>query len=130
MADDVLHHHDRAVHNHPEIQRAERQQVCGNALHLETCRGKQQRERDRQGDDNCPAHIPEKQEKNDHHQNDAFRKIVQHRVGRVLDQVTAVEKRNYLHTRRQNTLIEFFDLRVDSSECLVRICTFAQKQDA
>src|SRR5260370_1209609 len=35
VADDVLHHDDRAIHNHAEIQRAKGQQVCWNAFQLE-----------------------------------------------------------------------------------------------
>ncbi len=130
VADDVLHHDHRAVHNHPEIQRAKGEQVCGNALQLETGRGEQQRKRDRQCDDQCSANISKKQKENDHDQNDAFRKVVQHGMRGVVDQVAAINKRNYLYTRRQNVIIQLFNLGMDSRESFVRICAFPQEHDA
>ncbi len=41
-AKDVLDHHDRAVHDHPEIERAERQQVCRDVAKVEQNRREQQ----------------------------------------------------------------------------------------
>ncbi len=100
VAENVLHHDDGAVHHHAEIQRAKGQQVCGNALQLETRRRKQQRKRDRQGDDECSTNIPEKQKQNDHDQNDAFGEIVQHGMRGVVDQITPVDERNDLYAGR------------------------------
>ena len=130
MADNVFDHHHRAVHDHSEIQRAERQQVCGNALQVEARRGEQQRKRDGQRDDDRSADIPEKQKEDDDDQDDAFRKVVQHRVRREVHQIAAVDKWNNLHAGRQNAVIQFLDFRVDSGERLVRICAFAQEHDA
>ena len=130
VADNVLDHHHRAIHDHSEIQRAERQQVRGNALQIEARRGKQQRERHRQRDDDCPADIPEKQKENDHDQNDALREVVQHRMRRVVHQVAAVDERDHLYAGRQDVVIQLFDLGVDSREGLVCIRAFAQEDDA
>src|ERR1700719_1389386 len=41
-----------------------------------------------------------------------------------MDQVTAVNERNYFYSGRQNALIQLFNLRVDSRECLVGIRAF------
>ncbi len=124
VADDVLHHDDRAIHNHAEIQRAKGQQVCWNAFQLETRRGKQQRKRDRQGDDERSTNIPQEQKQNDNHQNDAFREIVEHGMRGVVDQITTVDERNYLYPGRQDVVVQLFDLGMDSGQCIVCVCAF------
>ena len=65
MAHDVLHHHHRAIHDHAEIERAERQQVRRNMSQVETDRGEQQRKRNGQSDDQRAADIAQKQEQDD-----------------------------------------------------------------
>ena len=45
-------------------------------------------------------------------------------------QLAAIEKRNDLHSRRQNVVIKFFDLLVDTLECRLRGRSFAQQHDA
>ena len=80
-----------------------------------------QRERNRQGDDDRPAHIPEKQKQDDDDQDDALGQVVQHRVRRVVQQIAAIEERNDLHARRQNVIVQLLHLLVDAFEGLVRI---------
>jgi hypothetical protein len=92
VPDDVFHHDDRAVNNHAKIERAEREKIGRNSFKSEARRGEQKRERDRQRDDECAAHIPEEQEEDDHYQNDAFGEIVQDRVSRVMDQIAAINE--------------------------------------
>ena len=46
VAQDVLNHHHRAIHHHAEIERAQREQVCGNMAQIEQDRGEQQSERE------------------------------------------------------------------------------------
>ena len=102
MADDVLDHHHRAVHHHAEIQRAQRKQIGGNLLQVEANRGEQERKRNRQRDDERAAHVAEKQEENDDHQDDALGQVVQDRVGGEVHQVAAVDEGNDLHALGQN----------------------------
>src|SRR5258708_1514447 len=129
VADDVFHHDHRAIDNHAEIQSAKRQEICRNALKPQTCGRKQQRKRNRQRDDQRTSGVAKKQKQNDHHQNDAFAEIVEHRTGREVDQVSAVNQGNHSDARRQNTVVQLFDLGVNSSQSLVGICAFAQKHD-
>ena len=49
-------------------------------------------------------------------EDDAFGQVVQHGVGGVVQQVAAIEERNDLHARRQDVVVQFFDLRVDAFE--------------
>ncbi len=49
MANDVLHHHDCAIHDHPEIQGAQREQIRWNFSQVQANRGEQQRKRNGQG---------------------------------------------------------------------------------
>ena len=60
VANDVFNHHHRAIHDHSEIQRAKGEQVCGNTLQIQTCRGKQECKWDRKRDDDRSPDISEK----------------------------------------------------------------------
>ena len=62
MANDVLDHHHGAVDDHAEVQRSQRKQVGGNVVQVETGSGKQQRERNGAGNDECAAHIAEEEQ--------------------------------------------------------------------
>ena len=63
-------------------------------------------------------------------QNDAFGQVVQHRVRGVVHQVAAVEKRNDLHARRQDVLVQLLHLLVDGLQRRVGIGALAQQHDA
>ena len=130
VADDVLHHHHRAIHHHSEVQRAQRQQVRGNALQVQTGRGEQQRKRNGQRDDDRAANISEKQKQDNHHQDDAFGQVVQHGVSGVVHQIAAVDERNDFHARGQNGVVQFLHLLVNSLQRRVRVGAFAQQHDA
>ena len=65
MADDVLHHHHRAIHDHAEIERAQREQIGGDVTQVEADGGEQQRKRNGERDDERAAHIAEKEKQND-----------------------------------------------------------------
>ena len=55
---------------------------------------------------NATAGVPQKQEENNGHQNDAFGQIVQHRFRGQMHQVAAIEKRHDLHPVGQNVLVQ------------------------
>ena len=65
MANDVLHHNHRAIHDHAEVQRAKREQVGGNTFEVETNGGKQQREWNGKGNDKGAADVAEKKKEDD-----------------------------------------------------------------
>ena len=79
---------------------------------------------------NAPRRLPEKQEQNHRHQNDAFGQVVQHRMGGVVQQIAAVEVRNDLHAGRQDVLVQLLHLVVDGLQRRVRIRALAQQHDA
>ena len=64
MAQDVLHHHNRPVHHHAEIKRAQRQEICRNLPQVQQNRREQKREGNRDGHNQRAAHIPQKQKQN------------------------------------------------------------------
>src|ERR1700730_6632645 len=51
-----------AVHDHPEIERAERKKICGNLAHIQPNRSEQQSKRNREGNDEGSTHDAEKKE--------------------------------------------------------------------
>ncbi len=65
MADDIFDDHDRTVHDHAEVQRAEREKVCGNFVQVQADGGEQQGERNRQCHNERAAHVAQKKEQDD-----------------------------------------------------------------
>ena len=101
VADDVLDHHDGAVDDHAEVQRAEREQVCGDMAKVEADGGKQQRKRNGERDDERAANIPQKEEQNDDNEDDAFGEVMQHGVGGVVQEIAAIEEGDDLDARAE-----------------------------
>ena len=130
VADDVFDHHHRAIHHHAEIQRAQREQVRGNVPQVETNRGKKQRERNRQRDDERAADIAQENEKDDHDENHSFGEIVQHRVRRVMHQIVAIQVGNDLHARGQDVIIQLLHHGVNALHRRRRVRAFAHEHDA
>ena len=102
MADDVLDHDHRAVDDHAEVQRAEREQIGGNVAQIQADGGEQQSEGNGERDDDSAAHIAEEEKQDDDDEDDAFAEVVQHRVGGVVEQVAAIEEGNDLDAGRKD----------------------------
>src|SRR5208283_547023 len=113
MANDVFDHDHRAVHDHSEIQRAEREKVGWNLAQVEPYGRKEQGERNGERDDEGRPSVAEKEEEDDRHQNHPFRQVVQHRVRRVVKQIAAVQHGHDRHAGRQNAVIELVHFLVD-----------------
>jgi hypothetical protein len=62
LAEDVFHHHHRAIHQDAEIDRADGQQVGRGVLQVETDEREQQRQRNGGGDDQAGAKIVEEED--------------------------------------------------------------------
>ena len=101
MADDIFHHHHRAFHHHAEIERAQREQIRGNAFELEAGGGEQQREGDSERNDEGSADIAEEDKQHDRDEDDSFCQIVHDGVGGEMHQVAAIEEGDDGHARRQ-----------------------------
>jgi hypothetical protein len=63
MADDVLDHDDGAVDHHAEVERAQREQVGGDAAQVEADGGEEQGERHGERDNDSAAHVAEEEER-------------------------------------------------------------------
>ena len=130
MADDILDHHHGAIHHHAEVQRAQREQIGRDMPQVQADRGKQQRKRNGQGNDDRAADVAQKNEEDDDDQDHAFREVVQHRVGGVMHQVVAIEIRDDLHSGRQDVIVELVDHGVKAFQHGRRVRAFAEKHDA
>src|SRR5277367_6968247 len=73
---------------------------------VQTNAGKQQREGNRQSDNDRSPSVAKKNEQYDDYQEHSLGEVVEHRMGRVMDQVIAVQVRNDLHARWKNMLIQ------------------------
>ena len=112
VADDIFHHHHGAVHDHAEVQRAEREQIGWNMLQVETNRSEQQREGDGKRNDESAAHVSQEEKENNNHQDDPFGQVVQHGMGGEVQQVAAIDEGNDLHPLRQDLIVQLLDLFV------------------
>ena len=114
VAEDVLDHDHRGVDDQAEIDRADRQQVRRFAAQHHDVIAKHKRERDGRGDDDGAAQIAEEHPLHEEDQHDAEQHIVQHGVGRHLDQVAAVVDLFDTHSGRQDAAaIDFLDFGLD-----------------
>ena len=114
MADDVFDHYHGAFHDHAEIQRAERQQVGGNVLQVQTNGGEQQGKRNRSGNDEGAADVAQEKKQNDRDQDHSFGQVVQHGVGGEVNQIAAIDERNDLHARGQDVIVHLLDFFVEA----------------
>ena len=71
LAEDVLDHDDRAVDDHAEIDRADRQQVGRDVRPVQTDEREEQRERNGDGDDQRRADAEEQQSEDHEHEDHA-----------------------------------------------------------
>src|SRR6266404_1569007 len=130
VPDDVFHHHHRAFHHHSEIQRAQRQQIRRNPVHVETDGCEQQREWNGDRDDECAANISEEDKEDQRYQDHAHGEIVQDGPGGIVNQFAAVQKRDDGYPRWKNALAQLFHFLVNRDQSGVRVCALAQQNDA
>ena len=130
MAHDIFDHDHRAIDHHAEIERAQRQQIGRNIFQAQADRSEEQREGNGQGDDERAAQIAEEQKQNHGNENYSFGEVVQHGVSGEAHQIAAIQERNYFYAGRQDVIVQFFDLGVNSGQRFVGIGAFAQEHDA
>ena len=130
VADDVLDHHHGTVHDHPEIERAQREQVGGDLAEVQTNGGEHQGERDRDGDDQSPADIAQEQKQNHRHEQHALGEILLYCARREVHQIAAIEEWNDLHARGQDALVQLLDLGVEGFQRRVGLGSFLQQHNA
>ena len=88
--DHVLDHHDRAVHDHPEVDGAEAHEVGREPELAHPDEGEQHRERDHARHDERAADLAEQQQEHGDDEEAAFEEVRLHRVRRPPDEVGLV----------------------------------------
>src|SRR5450631_2415254 len=101
-AEDRFHHDHGGVHDQPEIDRADRQQIGGFAAQYQNDHGEKQRERNGGADDQGAAQIAQKNPLQQHDQQNAYHHVVQHGRGGDVDQILAVVDALDVHAGRQD----------------------------
>ena len=93
-------------------------------------RGEEERKRNRQGHNERPAYIAQKEKENDDDENNSFGQVAQYRVSGEVHKVAAVNERYNLHSFRQDVVVQLLHLFVNRNER--RICgrALAQQNDS
>ena len=100
-SDGVLHHDHGAVYDQPEVHRAQAHQVAGHPPLHHARDGKQEGERNGQGDDDSGPHIAQQQEEHHHDQHRALHQILLHRGDGAIHQLGAVVAGDDMDPRRK-----------------------------
>ena len=135
MADDVLDHHHGAVHHHSEVERAQREQVGGDAAQVQADGRKEQGEGHGEGDNDGAADVAEEEKQNDDDEEDALAEVVEDGVRGVVEQVAAVEEGNDLdaggkHAGVRRVAVQLGDFFVDAFQRGVGVVALMQQDDA
>src|SRR6267378_2671858 len=101
-AEDRFHQDYGSVHDQPEIDRADREQIGGFPAQYQNDNGEKQRERDSGADDQRAAQITQENPLKQHDQKNAEHHVVQHGRGGDVDQVLAVVDALDPYPRRQD----------------------------
>ena len=102
MADDVLHHHHRAINDEAEINRAQAHQVAGHAdSRTMPVRANSNDSGIASATMSAARQLPSSGKQHDHHEQRALEQILLHRGNGAVHQVGAVVERADLDARRQ-----------------------------
>ncbi len=123
-------HHDRAVDEDAEIDRAERQEVRRHPCEVHQDERDQHGERDGETDDHRRARAAEKQDQDDQHEADALEDGVRDLVDRRVDEVGTVDIGDDLHALALEARVELGDLGVDALEHPRRVLAAQQQHGA
>src|ERR1700682_4493193 len=130
-AEDRFHHDHGGVHDEPEIDRADRQQIGGFAAQNQDDDGEEQRERYGGADDQRAAEVAQEHPLQQHDQQNAHYHIVQHGCGGDVDQVLAVVDPFDMHARRQDAgVIDRGDELLDAGDRRRALLATAHQHDA
>ena len=96
LAEDVFHHHHRAVDQDAEIHRADGEQIGRGVLQIEADEREQQRQRNGGGDDQSRAKIVEEEDQHHDDQQHAAQQVALDDLRGQIDQIAAVVERQRL----------------------------------
>src|ERR1700681_3928799 len=130
-AEDRFHHDHGGIHDQPEIDRADRQQIGGFAAQHQDDHGEKQRERNGGAGDQGAGEIAEENPLQQYDQENAYHHVVQHGRGGDVDQVLAVVDPLDPHARRQDTgVIDRGDELLDAQNRRRALLAAAHQHDA
>src|SRR3984957_10023294 len=127
MSNDVFHHHHCAVHHHAEVKSTQGEQIRRDVAQIQPDRGKEQRERNGESDDESGTNIQKEQEKNDADQNHALCQVMHYRVQGEMQEIAAIQHGNDRHARGQDAVVEFVHLLVNRIERRLFFGAFAHQ---
>ena len=102
--DGVLDHHDRAVDDEPEVERAEAHQVSRDVEDPHQDGGEEHRERDDGGDQQAPPPVAQEQDEHDDDEQRPLDQVLRHRPDGAVYQLRPVVERDQLDALRQGLL--------------------------
>jgi hypothetical protein len=126
---DVLHHHDRAVDQDAEVDRADREEVGRDVPEIETDEGDEKRERNRRRDDEPRLDVEQEEDQHRDHQDDPAEQVLLHRARGEMDEVAPVVERPDLHVFREHLLVELAGHRLHALEHRLRLLAGAHDHD-
>ena len=86
-------HDDGRVDQYPEVDGADRQQICRGVLQIEADEREQQRQRNGCGDDKTRPDVVEEEDQHNDHEQHAAEQIALDCFGGQIDEITAVVER-------------------------------------
>ena len=122
MEKDAFHHDQGRIHDDPEIDGAQGNQVGGLPDHHHHRKGEQQGHRNGQRDNERGAQMPQEHEEDDKHEDHAADQNIRDGLDRRMDQCRAIIERLDLDAFRQLPLIQLLDLfpnAIQDRECLI-----------
>ena len=123
-------HHNRAVNDNAEINRAHRKQVSRHSAQPQADKRKQQRQGNNDAHDDGGAPVGHEQKHNHGHEQNPFGEVVQHGFGAVSHEVVAVIKRDHLHVRRQDFVVQLGDFGFHPAQHFRWVFALALHDDA
>ena len=130
LAEDVLHHHQRAVDENSEVDGADGKQVGRDSSRMQKDEREQQRQRNGERDDDRGANAHQKRHQHDKDQSHAQQHVVLDRVDGQLHQIAAVVVGTHLYVRRQDVFVQLLGLRFDALQHILRLLAAPHHDDA
>ena len=90
MPKDIFHHDYGAIDDHAEVQSAQGEQVRGNLVEIQANRREQKRKWNRQSHNEGGARVTQEKKEDDGNKKYPFGEVMQHRLGRVVNEITAI----------------------------------------
>ena len=125
-----LNHHDGSIYDNAEIDRSHRQKVGAHSHQAQADEGKEQGERDDNGDNQCRSPVGHEEQDDKGDEQDALSQVVGHGPDRQVDQVFPVIERNDPDIVGQGIGLDLLDLIFERADYLFGILAFTHDDNA